>query len=63
MGFYTDPKVIVNKFLEHPGVDVPMNRRDITKIQNIRWLKRNLAIRNEVPLEILKALSHLEKEK
>ena len=28
------------------GMDIPETRRDITKGENLRWLSRNLGIRN-----------------
>jgi len=27
-------------------MDIPESRRDTTKLENLRWLERNLAIRN-----------------
>jgi|TARA_R110002020_G_scaffold280098_1_gene495887 hypothetical protein len=48
---------MINKVPE--DMDVPAIRRDISKMENIRWMLRNLAIRNgEHPLisETLDAL-------
>ena len=48
---------MINKIPE--DMDVPAIRRDISKMENIRWMLRNLAIRNgEHPLisETLDAL-------
>ena len=31
------------------GLDLPEKRKDLTKIANIRWLNRNIAINNKSP--------------
>ena len=37
---------ILEDFLARSDVDTPINRRDITKPENVRWLIRNLWVRN-----------------
>ena len=43
-------------FLKSSEVDLPESRRDISKDENLRWIIRNILIRNTVPPEIWTAL-------
>ncbi len=51
-------------FLRSEEIDIPIGRRDISDPQNLRWLNRNLLIRNEekVPKEYWEALKRALRE-
>lgn len=38
------------------SIDIPELRRDISKPENVRWLIRNIPIRNTVSKEVVTAL-------
>lgn len=41
--------------------DIPKNRRDISKFENVMWLARNLPINNLVNPELNNAMKKLKK--
>lgn len=41
-------------------MDVPENRKDVTKIENVRWLLRNLYIRNQDNIYFLEVVRRLK---
>ncbi len=45
-------------FLRDEEIDIPAGRRDISDSQNLRWLSRNLLVRNQdkVPVPYWEAL-------
>jgi len=47
---------ILAEFLE--TADIPTMRKDISKVENLLWLSRNIKIRNKVPSHVMVALVH-----
>lgn len=54
----------IQEFMNAPELDVPAVRRDISRPENVRWLVRNLLIRNSkaVPQEYFEALKSLRNQ-
>ena len=44
------------------NMDVPQNRRDISQIQNVAWMLRNLGVRNQDHLEFTKTIEMLKQK-
>ena len=54
----------LQEFIDNPELDIPSLRRDVSKPENVRWLIRNIGIRNDVPEKIIKRLAkELKKSK
>jgi hypothetical protein len=43
-------------YINSPDLNLPEMRRDLSKPENVRWLIRNIWIRNKVPAKYLEAL-------
>jgi hypothetical protein len=54
----------LQNFLNDPALDLPELRRDISKPENVRWLVRNIKVRNteKIPEKYFKALAKRLKE-
>lgn len=52
----------LQEFINDPGLDLPQMRRDLSEEANIRWLLRNIMIRNKdaVPENYWEALKNLD---
>ena len=46
-------------FTNDESLDLPEQRRDLSNAENIRWLLRNVGVRNDVPREYVEGLEHL----
>ena len=46
----------LQEYVDNPEFDLPPQRRDLSKPENLKWLSQNIWIRNEVPREIVKKL-------
>lgn len=49
-------------YINNPELDLPAGRRDLTNPENVRWLVRNIFIRNNVPDNYRQALLVLAKK-
>jgi len=49
-------------YINSAELDLPDARRDLSKPENVRWLLRNLFVRNEVPMKYRQALAALSRK-